>query len=40
MSANTRTNWMENHTDDAVLADLILGARRAVSSEVGPTRAD
>lgn len=36
MSANTRTNWMENHTDDAVLADLILGARRAVSSEVGP----
>jgi len=39
MTARPQTGWTENHTAaDVVLADLILGTRKSVSSEVGPTR--
>jgi len=36
MTARPPTGWMENHTDDVVLADLILSTRQPVSSELGP----
>jgi len=36
LSADASAECMANQTDDAVPDDLILGARRIVSSEVGP----
>jgi hypothetical protein len=36
MKVAKRTNWMENHSDDAVLSELILGKRRPEAHVVGP----
>lgn len=36
MKVAKRTNWMENHSDDAALSELILGERRPAADIVGP----